>query len=249
MDLPIAVYSIACVFLAAVARGYSGFGFSLLAITALSLALPPAAVIPPVFIMEVVASLGLLPQIWKEIRWRALGLLWLGCLAGTPVGVWFLASLPAAPMKIALGVAVLAVTALLATGYARRSMPSMAETVATGAAAGVLNGALGIAAPPVVVFFFGSPAGAAISRASLIAFFIGTDTIGLAFLGREGLLTREDIRHALMFIPPLLLGQWLGARGFRSTDPATFRIWVLRLLMVLGLLTGAQGLVAVLPTR
>jgi uncharacterized membrane protein YfcA len=249
MNLPTALYAIACVFAAAVVRGYSGFGFSLLAITALSLMLPPAAVIPPVFIMEVVASLGLLPQIWKEIHWRALSLLWLGCLAGTPLGVWFLASLPAPPMKIALGVAVLTVTALLATGYVRKTLPSMVETVATGAAAGVLNGALGIAAPPVVVFFFGSPAGAAMSRASLIAFFIGTDSMGLAFLGREGLLAREDILRALLFVPALLAGQWLGARSFRSTDPAMFRTWVLRLLMVLGLLTGLQGVLAALPTR
>ena len=42
MDLWITAYSIACVFSAAIVRGYSGFGFSLLSITALSLALPPA---------------------------------------------------------------------------------------------------------------------------------------------------------------------------------------------------------------
>ncbi len=93
----LAVYAMACVFAAAIVRGYSGFGFSLLAITSLSLMLPPAEIIPPLFMMEVAASLGLLPGIWKDIHWRSLGLLGAGCLIGTPIGVRFLASVPAPP--------------------------------------------------------------------------------------------------------------------------------------------------------
>lgn len=242
MDIPTVAYGMVCVFIAAIVRGYAGFGFSLLAITSLSLALPPAAIIPPVFMMEVAASLHLLPSIWKDVNWRALGLLWLGCLIATPIGVAFLASVPAAPMKVALGLAVLAAVGLLWSGYARKSMPSTVETVATGGVAGLLNGAFGIVAPPVIVFFFNSPAGAAVSRASLIAFFIGTDVMGLGFLAREGLVTTEGVYKFLIFVPALLIGQWLGARSFKSSDPATFRQWVLRLLIVLAVLTGGQGL-------
>jgi len=241
MDVLIAAYGMACVFVAAIVRGYAGFGFSLLAITSLSLALPPAAVIPPVFMMEVAASLHLLPSIWKDVNWRALGLLWFGCLVATPIGVAFLASVPAAPMKIALGIAVLSAIGLLWSGYARKSMPSTAETIATGGIAGLLNGAFGIVAPPVIVFFFNSPAGAAVSRASLIAFFIGTDVMGLGFLAREGLVTLDGVKQFLIFVPALFVGQWLGARSFKASDPATFRQWVLRLLIVLALLTAGQG--------
>ena len=238
------VYCIACVFGAAVVRGYSGFGFSLLAITSMSLALPPAEIIPSVFMMEVTASLGLLPSIWQNIHWRALALLWLGCLFGTPLGVQLLASVPVDPMKIALAIAVLAAVALLRSGYVRKSMPGTAETLTTGAVAGLLNGAFGIVAPPVVIFFFGSPAGVAISRASLIAFFIGTDAMGLCFLAREGLVTFDSFYRFLLFVPALLVGQWLGARSFQSTNPATFRLWVLSLLALLALLTGIQGLLS-----
>jgi uncharacterized protein len=240
------VYCLACVFGAAIVRGYSGFGFSLLAIAALSLALPPIAVIPPVFMMEVAASANLLPSIWRDIDWRALGLLWLGCLVGTPFGVWFLATVPAAPMKIALAAAVLTAVYLLGSGYVRKSMPTTGETLATGTAAGLLNGAFGIVAPPVIIFFFSSPAGAAISRASLIAFFIGTDTMGLGFLAREGLVTLDGCYRFLLFVPALLAGQWLGARSFKNAQPAEFQRWVLRILIVLAALTGMQGLFALL---
>jgi len=56
-------YAVACIFFAAVVRGYSGFGFSLLAITSLSLLLPPVQIVPSIFLMEVVASLHLLPGV------------------------------------------------------------------------------------------------------------------------------------------------------------------------------------------
>lgn len=246
VSLAVAVYFMACVFAAAVVRGYGGFGFSLLAVTSLSLVLPPAQTIPPIFMMEIAASLSLLPGIWKDVNWRALGLLAFGCLIGTPVGVAFLASVPAAPMKIAMGVAVLAAVGLLSSGYVRKSMPSGLETVATGGVAGILNGAFGIGGPPVVIFFFSSPAGATISRASLIAFFIGTDAMGLAFLAREGLVTADAFTRFLLMLPALLAGQWVGTRSFRGADASQFRRWVLRILAVLALLTGLQGALGLL---
>ena len=58
------IYAIACVFGAAIVRGFSGFGFSLLTITALTLALPPVDVIASVLILEVAASVHLLPSVW-----------------------------------------------------------------------------------------------------------------------------------------------------------------------------------------
>ena len=88
-------YAILCVFGAAIVRGYSGFGFSLLAITSLSLVLPPAQFIPSIFMMEIAASLYLLPGVWHEIHWKAILWLAVGCLIGTPFGVYALAHVPA----------------------------------------------------------------------------------------------------------------------------------------------------------
>jgi uncharacterized protein len=246
--VPIATtaYAIACVFGAAIVRGYAGFGFSLLAVTAISLALPPATVVPSIFLMEIAASLHLLPSVWREVHWRAIGLLLLGCLAATPWGVWLLATAPAAPMQVALGAVVLAAAMLLHRGYALRAMPGRAATFATGAASGLLNGAFGVGGPPVVLFFFASPAGAATGRASVIAYFLGTDTIGLAFMLRQGLVGREQLALALVFLPALAAGVWIGARGFRHADPDAFRRWTLSLLMLLAVLTAGQGLLATL---
>jgi uncharacterized protein len=236
------LYAALCIFGGAVVRGYSGFGFSLLAVTSLSLLLPPAQIVPSIFLMELVASVHLLPGTWRDIHWRPLGWLTLGCLAGTPFGVYALAHLPAAPMTLALAVFVLIAALLLARGHALASMPGPAATVATGAASGFCNGGFGVGGPPVILFFFSSPAGAAAGRATLIAYFFFTDLVALGWQGWNGLLDRAVLWRALTFLPPLIAGIALGNRSFKNADPAAFRRWVLRLLMGLALLTGARAL-------
>lgn len=246
MGWGLVAYSLLVVLGGAWVRGYSGFGFSLLVITALSLALPLTLVVPAVFLLEIAASLHLLPGIWRDIHWRSIAWLLAGCVAATPVGVWVLASVPPAPMQVGLGVFVLAAAMLLAYGFALQRMPGRWATLATGAAAGLLNGSIGIGGPPVILFYFASPAGAAAGRASMIAFFLLLDVVGTLYFAQQGLVTLDTLWRFLLFLPPLVLGVWLGNRGFLHADPAVFRRWVLRLVMLLAVMTGAQGALALL---
>lgn len=246
MQILVVAYAVACVFGAAVMRGYSGFGFSLLAVVSLSVVLPPAEIVPSIFMMEVAASLHLLAGVWRHIHWRALGWLTAGSLVGTPFGVYALAHSPAAPMTLALAVFVLFATILLARGYALNSLPGPAVTVVTGAASGLCNGGFGIGGPPVILFFFSSPAGAAAGRASMIAYFLLTDITGLAWQGWNGLISLATLWHTVLFLPALAAGVWLGNRAFTGADPANFRRWVLRILMLLATLTGGRALTQIL---
>jgi hypothetical protein len=238
----VVAYSIACVFGAAIVRGYSGFGFSLLAITSLSLVLPVADIVPSIFMLEIAASLHMLPGIWRDVHWRSIVPLLIGCAIATPIGVALLANLPPAPMRIVLSVFVIVAVSFLWRGFALKTMPGPIATLATGAASGLFNGAFGIGGPPVILFFFSSPAGVAVGRASVIAFFLGSDLTGLAFQAQANLTTWPTLWRFLTFLPPLLAGVWLGARIFKHADPEAFRRWVLRILILLAVLTVGRGL-------
>jgi uncharacterized protein len=237
--------ALAClvIFLAAIVRGYSGFGFSLLSISALTLIFSPAEIVPSIFFLEVAASIHLLPGVWKDIHWKSLVPLIVGCFIATPFGVWLLANVPAQPMQIAIALFVLASVGLMAVGFALKHMPGTLASAAAGAASGLANGAFGIGGPPVVLFFFASPAGAAVGRASVIAFFLATDIIGLANQSLHGLVTREVLLRAALFLPLLVAGIWVGSRSFKSANPQTFRKWVLAILALLALLVLAKAIV------
>jgi len=236
-----AVISALFIFLAAIVRGYSGFGFSLLAITSLSLVHPLALVISAVFMMEIAASIHMLPSVWREVHWRSLMPLIIGTAIGMPFGAYALANVPAAPMKVALAIFVLTATSLLWRGFALQSMPSRAATYGIGGAAGLANGAFGIGGPPVILFYFASPAGNAVGRASLVAYFFFTDAIGLGVLATQGLVGLPSLTLALLLLAPLVAGVWLGGRSFKSADPQTFRKWVLILLALLAVATAVKA--------
>jgi len=242
MQLSVLAFALCCIFAAAVVRGYAGFGFSLLSVTALSIVLDPRQIIPTIFILEVCASIHLLAINWRHVHWQALGWLVVGCLVGTPLGVHALARAPAAPLKVALAGVVLIIAILLSRGFALKSMPGRLAPAGTGLVSGVLNGALGVGGPPVVILFFSTPTGVATGRASMIAYFLFTDLLGLGWQWHDGLLDRHVLARALLYAPALTAGVFVGNRMFATVDPARFRVWVLRLLIALAALSGVHAL-------
>ena len=229
------------VFLAAVVRGFSGFGFALLSISALSMVLPPATVVPAIWILDFLAGINLLPSIWRHVHWRAIALLVGAAVVATPVGVYLLATVPAPWMRIALAIFVLASAVLLLTGFQLKRMPSTAETVATGLAAGLLNGAMGIGGPPIIVFFLGSPIALEAGRASMIAAFLAMDVTGMPALLAFGLVTFDILRLIAICLPALALGIFVGSRLVGRLDPAEVRRILLLLLAAMAVVIGIQG--------
>jgi uncharacterized membrane protein YfcA len=234
---PLLVVSSIAILLAAIVRGFSGFGFSLLSITAISLFMPAREIVPSIFLLEVAASLNLSPSIWREIDWRGIRWLLLGYIVALPLGVYALANVPAPPMNIALGIFVIVTGIMMLMGFRLEKTPGATAIVATGAASGVLNGAFGTGGPPVVLFYFSTPAAAAVGRASVIAFFLSTDTLGLLELWRNGLVTGQSFAQFIAWIPALLIGIAIGAKGFKHMDQAKFRKAVLVILIALAVVT------------
>ncbi|MFH1980685.1 MAG: sulfite exporter TauE/SafE family protein [Pseudomonadota bacterium] len=236
MPIPSSPILAACVLLAFVAglvRGYGGFGYSMTAVTGMSLVLEPVALVPAVILLEIAASGLLIVRVWRQVDWKALGRLSAGMIVTTPAGAFLLATVPAAPMTIAIAVAVMALAAMMRMGFALKRRPGAAATVGVGMLSGLLNGGGAIGGPPVVLFFFSSPAGAAISRASLIAYFLGTDLIAAGVLTGMGVMTREALRLAAVMLIPTTAGVLCGARMFQNASEQNFRRRVLSVLIVL----------------
>lgn len=226
---------------AGVIRGYSGFGFSIIAVTGLSLVLPPAEIVPVILLLEIAASTWLLPRVWQDIHWRSLSWLWLGVLIGTPIGVYLLASIPPRPMRMAISLAVLGLSLLLRLGISLKKMPGRGQTMAIGTAAGLLNGSAAIGGPPVILFYFSTPAGAAVSRASLIALFFGTDLLALILCGTQELVNSQTAVMGSVCLLPLLIGIVLGNRFYTRSRAEVFRRRVLLLLMGLAVVSLARA--------
>ena len=230
------------VFAAAFVRGYSGFGFPLLAVPALTLVLPPAQVVPIMFLLEMAVAAVLLPSAWGAIDWRSLRWILPAALVCLPFGGFLLLVIPAAWMALFIAVLVLIFALLFWRGYALTRQPGPPLSLGAGAASGLLGGATAITGPPVILFYFSSPGTAAVSRASLILYFAVIDVVGLAFMAWNGLVTEMTAIWAALLVLPIVLCVWLGKRHFFATDEATFRRIVLILIFWIGGIGAAKAL-------
>jgi len=223
------------ILVAGIIRGYSGFGFSMVAVMSLSLIFPPVEVVPLILVLEIVASVSLLPRVWRQVDWRSLLWLSMGVLLGTPAGVYLLANVPARPMRAAIAITVMTLVVLLWRGFALKTMPGRNQTLFTGVASGLLNGAATIGGPPVILFYLSTPAGVAVSRASIIAFFLGLDFLTFVICLSQGLVHAKTGVMAGACLIPLLIGISLGSHFFNQSNEESFRRKVLVLLMILGI--------------
>ena len=140
------------------------------------------------------------------------------------------------PIRMALAIVVLVAAILILRGFALSKEPGRPATVGVGLMAGVLNGSMGIVGPPVILFYFSSPIGVVAGRASIIAYFIGTDSVGTAMFAAQGLIDASVFWRTAVFLPVLIAGVVVGNRGFVKTDPESFKKVALLVLMALSVL-------------
>lgn len=228
--------SVAAIAIAGVVRGLTGFGFSALAVSSLSLWLPPTQVVPPVLLLEVLASVSLLPSVWRDIHWNWMAWLIAGNVIGIPLGVALLASGDAYAVKAAIAALVL----LFAFALARRWRPpwhdGRAVRLGTGLASGVCNGLAAIGGLAAVVMLLSTTVAVASARATLIGLFLFTDVYSLAVAATHGLVGTPMLVATAWLVPPMLAGVAFGSRWYARTDADRFKRYVIVLLMGLALL-------------
>ena len=223
-------------FVAALARGYSGFGFSALLVSSWSLVVEPSRAVALALVMEVIASVMQAFSVWGMIPWRRVAILTLWAIIGTPAGVWLLANLPSDAMKLGVAVFVLIAAVALLMGFQFKRNASPAGTATIGMVSGVANGAVAMGGLPVAIFLTAEGGSPAKMRAALIAYFFLLDLIGLGFLAQTGIVRSATFADALVAFPILVIGMWYGTRRFLGTTAESFRRTTLWILIGLGLI-------------
>jgi uncharacterized protein len=237
-------FALAVIVVGGFVRGYTGFGASMIWVAGLTLVMPPAAAVPVILMLEVAASAHLLPQVWRDIDWHSLKPLVVGASVATPLGVYALLVVPAATMQVAIALVVLAAVAMLWRGVVLERAPDRAATLGVGALSGVINGATSAGGPPVIAFYFATPVGVTVGRASIIAYFLATDALAAGLAAAGGLVDLDSLIRFAIFLPATLLGTALGARRFLGADPERFRRLALILLAVLAAAALLQAIAA-----
>jgi uncharacterized membrane protein YfcA len=243
INIAIAICVIA--FVSGTARGFSGFGSALIFMPlASSLAAPPlvAAVL---LIIDIVAAAPLVPNAWRQADRKAVAIMALGALVGTPLGTYALTRLDPLTTRWIISAFVLALLILLVSGWRYRGKDHVPVAVGIGGLSGFCSGLAQTGGPPIVAYWLGRPIISAIARANILLFFAASDLFSAASYSLAGLITPGAVKFSLVVGPAYAIGVLLGATLFGKASEALFRS-ICYALIALAALIGLPALDGVL---
>ncbi len=216
-------YLMVVCFLAAIVRGYSGFGFSALLILSTTWVLPPIMAVPIILMLELIASIQLLPSVWAHIHWPRLSRLLVASAISTPIGIVGLTVLDENTTRLLISLFILIVSVILLRGYSFNRFDSSALDLGTGFISGALNGIATIGGLVVAVVFLSLQLEAIVIRATLVALFFATDLYATALAWSFGLIDEQLLYITLLMTPSLLLGVQIGSYWFKKSSGTSFK--------------------------
>ncbi|ETX01427.1 MAG: hypothetical protein ETSY1_07450 [Candidatus Entotheonella factor] len=211
---------------AGLVRGFAGFGAAMIIMPGLSLIYRPVDALAILTVIDLPATLQLLPAAIRQAQWRQVLLLSSGAAVAIPLGLWIMVSVDRDIMRRVIAAMVLLYVTVLALGWRYRTTPGSLLILGVGAVSGFLGGSTGMGGPPVIVFLMSGSHQASVIRGSILAYFAVTTVIYLGLFGwRYDLLTPQMWWHALVLTPVYVGATWLGSRLFRQASEPIYR-WV-----------------------
>jgi len=221
------------IFFAAFLQIVAGFGFSLLSVPLMTLAIDPKFAV-------IVASLtSAFVTSWQAVKDRKSAdkvlvrrMVW-AAYVGMPIGLLVFITVNNDVLRLALGIAVLIAAALLAAGFNLHHVGSHLDFGA-GFISGVLATSLSTNGPPLVFALQARQLEPVRFRATISTVFAICNIGGLALFFASGNVTRDGLVATAVTIPALILGQLLGFPVRKHVHGERFRWLVLVLMFVAG---------------
>ncbi len=217
------------VFVAALMQIVAGFGFALLAVPLMTLAIEPKLAV-------VVSSMtGIFVTTWQAVHSRAdvdrplARRLTIAAYVGMPFGLLVFITVNNTVLRLLLGIAVLIAVILLALRVNLHHVGPRLD-YGVGFVSGVLNTSLSTNGPPLAFLLQARQLPPARFRATITTVFAFSNILGLGLFIASGKVTRDGIVASAITIPAMVVGQLLGYPIRKHVHGERFRRLVLVLL-------------------
>jgi uncharacterized protein len=236
-DLTIWAIGAAVCLIAGIVRGVVGFGYALIVIGGLNVVALPSEVVPLATLLDLVCGINMIPRVWRDVHWRGARWLGIGALIGIPIGITLLVSLDVEVLRLGISIAILISVLLIARGFSFSKVPGSPLMFLTGGLSGFLSGSAGIPGPPLILVYLSSPLPIITTRATTVAFLLLADSVALAYMASQDLVTMETLTRGAVLAPISFIGIAIGARLFKVAQPdqvKTAALWLLAVLAIVG---------------
>jgi uncharacterized protein len=228
--------AVAISLLSGMVRGFSGFGAALVYVPLMSALYGPRIAAPSFLVIDFFTGAVFMLTLWRQAVWREILPLTVSALLAAQLGSLILVYADPVSLRWGISVIVLAVVALLATGWRYQGRPILLVTIGVGRLSGLMGGAVQIYGPPVILYWLGSASDAITVRANFICYFATFASGLMVTYSVKGLLTAEATALALLIGPLQILAQYVGSRLFHLASERTYRRIAFGIIAVAGLI-------------
>ena len=232
---PLLIASFCIVAFSAAAQAVTGFGFALVGVPLLALALDAHTAVVAITTVELALTTMIAIREWSHIKWRSVLVVTVASLFGVPIGLYVLATFEERFLNVVIAVVVLTFAALIAFGL---KLPRGHHTeIAAGISSGILLASTGMNGPPLVAAFQAMGLTPRQFRATLQAAFTAQAIMVVTGFVITDQFTGPSITVAVTAVPALVIGWVIGDKLFHRLAGPHFRRLVLGTLVASGVLT------------
>ena len=221
------------VFVAAAAQYTAGFGFALLGVPLMALALPTHDAVIVSTWLGLVTNGFQAASDWQSAERSTVRRFVLGTLVGIPIGLVAFTKVAESVLKAALGITVLVATVLLMRNFRIRRSGNGPEWMAA-IVSGALSSSLSTNGPPLVFVLQARGVPIAVFRSTLAVVFTAANVLTLVAFAIAGDLTVRMSVWSAAVVPFMVVGIALGSRFRRRITERSSRRLVLTLLGLAG---------------
>jgi uncharacterized membrane protein YfcA len=232
----------AILFLATLVRASLGFGDALVSVPLLALLMPVEQAAPIAVLASITIALIILVKDWRNAHFRSAGWLIVSTLFGIPAGLLLLKTVPAAGVKVILGVLIVAFSLYSLRRGRHFKLENDRLAWLFGFNAGVMGGAYGMNGPPLVNYGSLRRWKPEDFRATLQAYFLPASLAGMGGYWLTGLWTPAVSHLYLASLPAVVVATLLGRTMGSRLQPERFNGYVYAGLMAAGVALLFQAL-------
>ncbi|SDE25653.1 sulfite exporter TauE/SafE family protein [Kordiimonas lacus] len=220
----------ATILLAAILRAFTGFGFALAALPILSLVLAPTTAASVIVLLTLTVSLQTIRSYWKDVPIKDMAGMIVTSAIGTLFGTYLLLIFSPDMFRLLIGGTVMLACFLLAKYKPAPHRAGGMFGLGSGLVSGLLNGALAIPGPPVIIYSMAVYDRARVARAFLMGFFLFSAAFAATSYTVEGIIGLKELTLFAVCYPAMLIGNRTGDWLFEKHGDASHRpiaIWAL----------------------
>jgi len=222
------------IFAAAILRAFSGFGFALAALPVMSLFFSPGTAVSIIALLTLFVSIRTLKDYWGTVPLPPIAMMIALMGVGTMIGAYMLHKIPVSAFQLATGLVVMAASILLTRVKPKETKLGGMPALGTGLLSGLLNGAIAMPGPPVIIYAMAVFKEPRKSRGFMMTIFLFSAAFAVFGYSIEGHLKEPELLLFLVALPAMIAGDKLGFYLFEKHGSAVYRKVAMGALFAIG---------------